>query len=187
MRSQFLIEWLLANMAALLVGSLLGATDGGLVHGIPGDLLLGGSVGAAQWWVLRRHLGDRPGLWWWLPATALGYAAGVVLGRRFAHMIATEHLLVGFVFGVFVGTLLGLGQAAALRRFHQNNWTAIRWFVTTLAAWVAAEVTAFIFYFRLEGVPFVGLAVGLVSGLALLALMPSMTGAFGGYSIPEQN
>lgn len=183
----FLSEWILANIAALLVGSMLGATDGGLVRGVAGDILLGGSVGVAQWWVLRRHLGSRPGLWWWLPATAFGYAAGVVLGRRFAPMITTDHLLLGFVFGVFVGVLVGVGQAAALRRFYQNNEAALHWFMVSLVAWIVAEVVAFVFYFRLEGVPFVALSMALITGLALLVFMPSLTSTFEGYSVTEHN
>jgi hypothetical protein len=168
---RFLIEWILANVVGLLVGSLLGATDGGAIKGVAGDLLLGASVGVAQWWVLRRHLGGLPGLWWWLPATAFGYAAGVVLGRRFSPMMTTDHLVLGFVFGVFVGTFTGAAQAIAIRFIQGRSEMAINWFMITLTAWIAGEVVAFVFYFRLEGVPLVGLAVALISGL----MLPSLT------------
>lgn len=173
-RGQFLIEWCLANIVGLMVGSLLGATDGGVVRGVAGDVLLGASVGVAQWGVLRRHMGAVPGLWWWLPGTALGYAAGVVLGRRFASVFSVEHLLIGFVFGVIVGVCTGLGQAAALRRFYPRNRIAIHWFMVSLIAWIAGEMVAFMFYFRLEGVPFVGLAVALVTGVAVPVFMPQL-------------
>lgn len=167
---RFLIEWILANIVGLLVGSLLGATDGGVIKGVAGDLLLGASVGVAQLWVLRRHLGSLPGLWWWLPATAFGYAAGVVLGRRFSPMMTTDHLVLGFVFGVVVGAFTGAGQAIAIRFIRGRSEMAINWFMVTLMAWIAGEMVAFIFYFRLEGVPLVGLAVALISGLMLPAL-----------------
>ncbi|MCB9453950.1 MAG: hypothetical protein H6672_21160 [Anaerolineaceae bacterium] len=161
------VEWILANVAGLLIGSVLGATDGGLVHGIVGDLLLGASIGVCQWWALRRYLDHRPGLGWWPFVTTFGYTAGVVLGRRFASTITTEHLLLGLVFGVFVGVPLGLAQAIAVRRLSGGQRAALVWFLAALAAWIAGELVAFLFYFRLEGVPFVGLAVALLSGLAL--------------------
>lgn len=58
-------------------------------------LILGASIGVAQWLVLRQWV---PGAYWWIPMSALGWAVGPILGP----------LLVGGVVGAATGFSLEL-------------------------------------------------------------------------------
>jgi hypothetical protein len=116
--------WVLASTAGFALGyavvwALGGAGYGeaygnhALPHsldgaGLPGGALLGALLGAAQWSVLRRSVA-RAG--WWVPANAVGFAAGWAL----AAATSVGDVLAHFVGGALLGAVLGAVTGGVLR------------------------------------------------------------------------
>lgn len=74
-------------------------------------LTLLGSIGTAQWWVLRRAV---PGSWWWIPATAGGWGVGLAVFTGFTTALwqPGQGGVVIAVIGVTGGLLMAAAVAA---------------------------------------------------------------------------
>ncbi len=184
-----LLIWLVANMAGFLVGSLLGATDGGWISGqltgslarvglVVGDLVFGACIGLAQWLVLRA-LHWRGLSAWWIALTAVGFLVGARLGPIVSFRLATETTALAIVFGVVMGAAQGLATWWLVRRMTARSFL---WILVMTMAWIVGESIAFRLDFSHWGVPMVGAAISAVTGLYLFTLngtvsSPRPTGA----------
>jgi hypothetical protein len=112
-------DWVAATAAAAMlawaVGMSLGVYAGSLptallVAGlIVAPLVLLGSIGVAQWAVLRRYVA---GAWRWIPANALAWLLGLVV--PFAGMsLVDEGDPAGLVLAVGIASGLGMGLVVA--------------------------------------------------------------------------
>jgi hypothetical protein len=175
----FGVMWVITNIIGFLIGSILGATDNGLVSRVMGagivphvlgDLVFGACFGIAQWWVLQRFFPkSRPHLVWWIPACMIGFMLGARLGARFAPLAGESDLVIGIAFGILMGSSLGIVQWLSMQTL--GTLKTVRpalWIPASILAWVLGESIAFQFRFGLAGVPLVALAIALVSGIALL-------------------
>jgi hypothetical protein len=177
--------WAVAGFAGLPLGRIVVAERGVesvfsavTTMGLFG-MLIGGMIGVSQWMYLRWRI---RGATWWIPATALGWGVGLPLALSI-------NLLAGLglstiLYGVVIGGMVGLGQWVVLKRCAApakkwvlmsvvsiplgimlagsvdqrllfnvgNQWEEVRWF-TAVSGGVA------------------GLAVGLLTGVTLLALL----------------
>jgi hypothetical protein len=112
----------------------------------PASALLGGFaagavIGAGQWLVARRQLGD---LLAWIAATAFGMGAGLFIGAQVVGYGTSLGELA--LMGAITGIPLGAAQAFMLRGRVANAWIwasvmpllwALGWTVTTVAASVS--------------------------------------------------
>jgi hypothetical protein len=133
--------WLLwtAGFVAFIVGGALATAVTGRIDD-PGSALLGGMVagaviGAGQWLVARRLLGDPRA---WIPATAVAMGVGLLVGAwvvGYGTSIGELALM-----GAITGIPLGAAQAYLLRDRVANAWVwaaampllwALGWTVTT--------------------------------------------------------
>jgi hypothetical protein len=123
----------IAGLAAQALGGRINDASSALI----GGLAAGAVIGAGQWLVARRQLGDP---FAWVAATALGMGAGLLVGA----------LVVGYgtslgelaLMGAITGVPLGAAQALLLRGRVANSWAwaaampllwALGWTVTTVA------------------------------------------------------
>ncbi len=91
--------------------------------------LLGGALGAAQWFVLRRVL---KGVGWWVLATILGYVVATILTSS----IITELGWVAAIKGVLIyGGVPGIFQWVVLRGCIYQAWW---WIVISIVGWAVA-------------------------------------------------
>jgi hypothetical protein len=139
---RFLPTWALwtAGFLAFPFAGLAGTAVAGRVDdagaALAGGLITGLVIGAAQALASRRRLDPLR----WLPATALGMGAGLLLG---AWAVDYQTSLADLtVMGALTGLVLGPAQALALppRTAHRWGWAvampglwALSWVVTTLA------------------------------------------------------
>lgn len=120
-----LVAWTLGMLPSTLMGMAQASgapVDAAAMPGQALTLLLAVGLGAVagpllglgQWWVLRRHV-ERA--WWWIPAQALGWAAGMPLVFQMVDWIAPgaftlvdASIAAGMLFltGALVGALHGL-------------------------------------------------------------------------------
>lgn len=117
-----------------------------------GALGAGALVGLGQWLLVRRVVRAAA---WWVPATACGWAAGMLGAFRGAGLLVAwfaarypelrvvfmtplweRYVLLGAL-GASLGILLGVAQWAVLCRSVSRSLT---WIPTTAAAWTAATV-----------------------------------------------
>ena len=179
---KFLLEWVLANIVGVTVGSLLGATDYSLVSSVLGpslmarvigDVLLGGSIGLAQYWVLRRHCPQsRPRLIWWIPLSVIGFIVGARLASRFAPLITIDEVPLSILFGIFLGGAFGAAHWLGIQTIGTlKSKKAILWIPACIVAWIIAELIGFGFDFNQLAVPLLALAIGLVTGITLVVWM----------------
>ena len=100
---------------------------------------------------------------------ALGARIGALLTFRFTD----EWSLAGIIFGVIMGTSVGLASAFALfQKFTPGHFFI--WLGTSILAWIAGESIAFAANFSLITVPLVALAVAGITGLGLIHLQPRL-------------
>ncbi|GAA2012355.1 hypothetical protein [Microbacterium ulmi] len=133
----FLLRWiptfLAFPLAGFVAGTLFGSMSNPLVA-LAGGLVVGLSLGAAQWLALGRIVD-----WRWLVGTALASAAGLAVAVLLAGP-PTETgsaVVAGAVGGLFVGSvqgmLLGRGiRIAALWAVVVAGTWALGWFLTSL-------------------------------------------------------
>lgn len=173
-----LFRWLAANVVGFVVGSLLGATNDGVLVGlipgrvgvIGGDIVFGAVIGLAQQLALRQAPARAlPAAW--MVATAVGFAIGARLGGRFASDLAALSLVpVSTVFGLCMGTSLGLTTLPLLSGV--NGRRAVIWVATNALAWILGEGVAFATGFSQVAVSAVALVIALVTWLGLTFVRP---------------
>lgn len=163
-----------ASVLGFVVGSLLGATDGGLLLTLQprwlalvlGDLAFGAAIGASQWLAVRgdptRSLSPL-----WIPATGLGFTIGARSGARLAqHIVALIPIPLSTAFGLCMGTSIGAATLLVLRS-RPRVATALAWLMANALAWVLCEAIAFSTGFSLLAAPLVGLTMALVTWAGL--------------------
>lgn len=170
----FLRAWLLwsAGFLAFPIAGLAGTAVAGRVDdagaAVVGGTVTGLVIGVAQTLVSRRRLDPRR----WIPATAVGMGAGLLLGAWAVDYRTSLTSLV--VMGALTGLVLGPAQALALprRAAHPWGWAvampalwALGWTVTTLAGVHVEE------QFTIVGVSG-ALTFSALSGLLLHRLLP---------------
>jgi hypothetical protein len=170
----FLRTWLLwsASFIAFPIAGLAGGAAAGRVDDA-GAALVGGTVtglvlGVSQTLASRGRLDPR----WWVPATAVGMGAGLLLGAwAVDYDTSMTHLA---AMGALTGLVLGPAQAFALpvRATHRWGWAvampglwALGWIVTT---YIGVNVED---QFTVVGVSG-ALTVSALSGLLLHRLLP---------------
>lgn len=180
LRNRFYLEWLIFNPIGFTLGSLHGATNGGfvtmvipgLVGLVLGDLIFGAMFGFVQYLVFRRT-GFLPASPWWIIASSIGFTLGARTGSLLTFRIVQDWMLAGVVFGIFMGTSLGLTTAFVLFRQFSPIQLLI-WLGTCILAWIAGESIAFASDFSLLTVPLVALAIAGITGLGLMYLQPRL-------------
>jgi hypothetical protein len=133
--------WLLwtAGFVAFIIGGALATAAAGRVNdfgsALLGGLVAGAVIGAGQWLVARRLLGDPKA---WIPATAVAMGIGLAVGAWVVGYGTSlgELALMGFITGI----PLGAAQAYLLRDRVANAWVwgaampplwALGWTVST--------------------------------------------------------
>jgi hypothetical protein len=170
----FLRAWLLwsAGFLAFPIAGLAGTAVAGRVDdagaAVVGGTVTGLVIGVAQTLVSRRRLDPRR----WIPATAVGMGAGLMLGAWAVDYRTSLTSLA--LMGALTGLVLGPAQALALprRAAHPWGWAvavpalwALGWTVTTLAGVHVDE------QFTIVGVSG-ALTFSALSGLLLHRLLP---------------
>jgi hypothetical protein len=176
----FYLVWLVMNVIGFVLGSLHGATTDGFIPTVVpgmtglvmGDLVFGGMVGASQYFALyrTRFLPVTAG---WILATALGFTLGARGGSLFTFRLTQDWTLAGILFGVFMGSSIGLTTALLLFRKISPLYL-LTWFGVCVAAWVAGESIAFSVQFSMYYVPLVALTIAGITGLGLMILHPHL-------------
>lgn len=170
----FLRTWLIwtAGFLAFPIAGLAGTAVAGRVD-TPVAALLGGAVaglvvGAGQTLVSSRRLDAR----WWIPATAIGMGAGLLLGAWAVDYRTSLADLA--VMGALTGVVLGVAQTVALPHRTRTRWVwaaavpvlwALGWTATTLGGISVEE--QFTIFGAYGAVTFSAL-----SGLVLHRLLP---------------
>jgi hypothetical protein len=122
--------WPLAILVGFPIGGLLGdlvvAGVDSVGAALAGGLIAGVTIGAAEWFALRRWVS-----WLWIAATTIGMAAGLTAGAALVdYGIGRGDLaLMGAVTGVGVGVL----QALVLARHRVSG--AFWWALVNPPAW----------------------------------------------------
>jgi len=131
---------------------------------LAGGLIVGAIVGAAEWFVLRKRVS-----WFWIPATIVGMAVGLVAGAALVdYGIGRGDLaLMGAVTGLAVGTM----QALVLARDRIPG--AMWWAVANPPAWALGwVVTSYVISRNIdERFPIFGASGALVFGLLTMLLL----------------
>jgi hypothetical protein len=156
-------------------------------------LLLGIVISVGQWGLLR----DMHNMtWWWIPLTSLAYGVAYPLAFSISTFFSwTPSISLGYemsdfsqerlslscvVYFLLVGFISSWIQWGLLQRYLivEGVRTGLLWFWGTAAAWV---IGYFFFYLirtvfgnKLVSNVGMGLVVGMISGLVLLLLHPSM-------------
>ena len=141
--SRFLVEWVVATSIGWLVGFTiceiieaildffanfsLGSL--GLSGGVDG-IVLGGSMGIAQWIVLNRKV---PRAGWWILATIVGFVIVKVTGGGITS--AVDGALGVVLTGALLGAALGVPQWLVLDRGYER---AARWILMSTLTWGVA-------------------------------------------------
>lgn len=160
------LRWLVANVIGFVIGSLLGATNDGLLLGaIPGragvllgDLVFGMAIGALQWLALRQAPSRAlPSAW--VLATSVGFALGARAGARFAPGVADATLIpVSTAFGACMGVSIGLATTLVFGHSIRVGTAAV-WVATNAVAWIAGEAIAFSLGFTQAGVSLIAVVI----------------------------
>lgn len=175
-KHRFFLEWLVFNPIGFTMGSLHGATnDGfvskvipGLIGLVLGDLVFGAMFGFAQYLVFRRT-GFLPASIWWIAASSIGFTVGARTGALLTFRLTEEWMPAGIVFGIFMGTSIGLATTFVLFR-QFNPSLLLTWLGTCILAWIVGESIAFASHFALITVPLLALAIAGITGLGLILI-----------------
>ena len=160
--------WLLACIVGFMLGFVVANATFGF--GAPAGIVIGVSLGIAQWLVLRRYIA-RAG--WWVLASIVGLAVGfgVCAAVLFADDFADDvgFAMAGAVAGTVIGASLGIAQWLVLRR----HVARAGWWVLASAVGVATfETVDFAMSFDPGGAFIVGVAVyGAITGGVLVWLL----------------
>lgn len=162
------LTWLAFGCSLLFV-EVGERSDLSLVEGVIGGLLIGG----AQWWMLRSHL---PKPYRWLVATVLGWGALTLfrIGALGWMAPGTPNLffrvLLGLLYGAYVGTVLGTAQWLAMRKQVVRAW---RWVPLSSGIWAVAIAFGWLIGGSLRAVShlFVSEVIGLVIAWGAIAAL----------------
>ena len=171
---RFYLAWIIANLIGFMAGSVLGATNNGLVATlIPGyigmlcgDLIFGAAIGLAQWFVLR-NTNISVALFWWVLAYSIGIIFGARTGSLLTDRLANDWLLPQVVFAIFMGGWIGFSTVLPLSKIVSIPHL-IGWMVISIAAWIVGESIAFASDFSHRAVPLVAVSISTLTGLPLL-------------------
>jgi hypothetical protein len=129
--------WIVAILVSLPIAGYIAdlVVDGvdSVGAALTGGLIVGAIVGAAEWFVLRQRVS-----WFWIPATIVGMAVGLVAGAALVdYGIGRGDLaLMGAVTGLAVGTM----QALVLARDRIPG--AVWWAVANPPAWALGWIVS---------------------------------------------
>jgi hypothetical protein len=175
----FYLKWMIYNMIGFWAGSILGATDGGLIPTlipgnlglVVGDLVFGSMIGFFQWLVLRSYKGLTVSNWWPV-LVGVSFTVGARFGALLTFRIVNEWFLAGIVFGCFMGGSIGLATSLGfVEKFVWSRFSA--WLITSVLAWVAGESIAFASNFSVAAVPWVAMAISGITGFGLIWMRSS--------------
>jgi len=178
---KFYFSWIIVNPIGFVLGSLLGASNNGLVPAlIPGmiglmlgDLTFGAILGLTQWLVLRRTRALAVSIWWVI-ASSFGFMLGARSGNLLTPLLVNEWLAPSVVFGIFMGGSIGLATIWPLSQLIA--WPRLLgWIVVSVPAWILGEGIAFASDFAHYSVPLVALIISGLTGLELLHLQAKKT------------
>ena len=122
------LPWVIANIVGWVIGFFVcEAVNTFLATFFVDGLIIGASVGIAQWLVLRRRIAP---IGWWVVASIVGYGVGKAVGEASVQGIPTVAGL-GLI-GALIGAFVGIAQWLVLRR-HVSlaGW----WVLANIAAW----------------------------------------------------
>jgi hypothetical protein len=121
------LEWVIATTVGWVVGFAICEAFKAFLDSIQADgVVIGLSVGIAQWLVLRGRIGRAA---WWILATVIGFGVGKWIGER---LVEADPGIVGdLLSGVAIGVSVGVAQ-----------WLILRPQITRAAWWVVASVLA---------------------------------------------
>lgn len=151
------LQWMALTVLGLVAGLALALPLGVPIFAVVGAMagtpivlsIVGLSLGAAQWPIIRRHLSSS---WWWVVVSALGMAVGLTAGVTLVEQVGRALLggpvnfrmlgvaarAVSFgTIGVMGGGSLGLAQWFVLRRHARSCKRWIRVNAWSLAAGLA--------------------------------------------------
>jgi hypothetical protein len=133
----FWLQWMLVSGVGWLVGWLAG------------EMGIGAGVGLVQWLVLRPRV---PRAGWWIPASAVGWAVGVVA------VLTVFPPETGIWAGTALGAAMGVGQALVLSYwgYRGAGW----WVIASALGWAVGLGGVL-------GASLVGVAAGAVTGIVL--------------------
>lgn len=164
------------NLLGFMLGSVLGATNNGVVPNmVPGmlglligDLIFGATIGLAQWIALR-YASSVIVTAWWVVATSFGFMLGARSGALLTYRLVNEWLPPSVIFGIFMGSSIGLATVWPLSRIIA--WPRVfGWIFISVPAWILGEGIAFATDFSQIAVPLVALAISGMTGLEVLLL-----------------
>ncbi len=134
----FMINWLLMNVAGLVIGMTLrqfvfqlafGLVGGGLMGKAVEGAVIGTVIGAGQFYALPSQIHRSKG---WIIASAIGWAVGWSLGWRTAWQLFGGFSTVFGIVGAMSGIFTGVFQWLILRRqLSQAGW----WILAPTIAW----------------------------------------------------
>lgn len=178
---KFFFSWIIVNPIGFMLGSLLGASNNGLIPIlIPGliglmigDLIFGAILGLTQWFVLRRTRALAVSNWW-IIASSFGFMLGARLGNLLTHHLVNDWLPPSVIFGIFMGGSIGLATIWPLSQIIA--WPRLfGWLAVSLPAWILGEGIAFASDFAHHTVPLIALIISGLTGLELLRLQAGET------------
>jgi hypothetical protein len=190
-----MLEWCVATLIGVIIGTFLGADKVGLVQQIPGDILFGLGISLAQLPVLYRHIPKHDNrVWLWVAAGAIAFPISVILGRRSVAFFApgADFTMLNFCFGIGMGLGHGVIQSLAIRTFLPSvGWRSLIWIPISLIGWIFAEVISLgSEYTFLLSLP-VGLALGVAGAigwwLILSPIKPSQSASTTFFRTTDQN
>jgi hypothetical protein len=166
----WMVGFLAFPIAGVAAGVIAGRIDSASAAVI-GGAIAGLVVGTGQALVSRGRLDWH----WWIPATAIGMALGLLLGAAVVGYRSSLPDLA--IMGALTGVPLGIAQTVALPRRARLRWAwatampavwALGWTVTTVAGIAVSD------QFAIFGA-FGALAFTALSGLLLHVLLPTST------------
>jgi hypothetical protein len=137
-------QWIMATTLGWVLGRFLLPNLASVTIGI--------ALGILQWFILQHRIGNA---WRWILATTIGWSLGTAV------LLSLGPAEMDFTAGVILGATTGTAQWLILRReLFWSPW----WIIINIVAWTTGM--AF-----LPGLILTGVAVGALTGFALVLLM----------------
>jgi hypothetical protein len=170
-RSRRLWLWPVAIVVSLPIGGEIAdlVVDGvdSMGAALVGGLIVGAVIGGAEWLVLRQRVS-----WFWIPATIVGMALGLVAGTAIVDYGVERGDLA--LMGAVTGLAVGVMQALVLAR--DGIPSAWWWAVANPAAWTLGWIVSSYVISRNidERFPIFGASGALVFGLVTWLLLEGL-------------